>query len=78
MPHIRDGAGSQSDPNPTIGERPQTHVLAIGTRSAVSVRRHTTSLPPNRCAARRGPFSYVEVDVPTRGMREKGDSPLFL
>jgi hypothetical protein len=38
-------------------------VLAIGARSAVSLRRHTSSLPPNRCAAHPEPFSYVHVDV---------------
>jgi len=40
-------------------------VLAIGTRSAVALRQHTASLPPNRCAAHREPFSYVEVEVGT-------------
>ena len=45
------------------GDRPATHVLASGTRSAVSLRRYTASLPPTRCAAHREPFSYVEVDV---------------
>ena len=37
-------------------------MLAIGTRSAVTVRHRTSSLPPNRCAAHPEPFSYVEVD----------------
>jgi len=34
-----------------IGGRLATHVLAIGTRSAVSPRFPTSRLPPNRCAA---------------------------
>ena len=47
------------------GERLATGVLAIGARSAVSISRHTTSLPPNRCAAHPDPFSSVDVDVRT-------------
>lgn len=38
-------------------------MLAIGARSAAALRQHTASLPPNRCAAHREPFSYVEVEV---------------
>ena len=38
-------------------------MLAIGARSAAALRQHTASLPPNRFAAHREPFSYVEVEV---------------
>ena len=62
------------------------HVLASGTRSAVSSRRYTASLPPTRCAAHREPFSCVEVDV-RRGVvcgvlrinpLKKGTVPFFV
>jgi len=43
------------------GERLATDVLAIGARSAVASSHPTASLPPNRCAAHREPFSSVEV-----------------
>ena len=54
--------------NCPTGERLATGVLAIGARSAVSLRRHTSSLPPNRCAAHPEPFSCVDVDV-SRGLK---------
>ena len=39
-----------------------THVLAIGTRSAVSSSFPMSSLPPNRCAAHPEPPSYADPD----------------
>ena len=59
----RSDATERDGRNCSTGERHATHVLASGTRSAVSLRRTTASLPPTRCAAHREPFSCVEVDV---------------
>ena len=72
--------------NCITGERLPTHVLASGTRSAVSLRRYTASLPPTRCAAHREPFSCVEVDVRRGVVRDvlginpskKGTVPFFV
>jgi len=55
-----------------IGERLATHVLAIGSRSAVSVRLFKSCLPPNRCAAHREPFSYVHGDWAFRAVDGDG------
>jgi hypothetical protein len=57
----------RTDKDCNAGQRLATHVLAIGARSAVSVRRFTASLPPNRCAAHREPLSSVYVYIRRRG-----------
>ncbi len=45
------------------GGRLATGVLAIGARSAVSLRLRTSSLPPNRCAAHPEPSSSVRAEA---------------
>jgi hypothetical protein len=57
----------RTDKDCNAGERLGTGVLAIGARSAVSVRRPTTGLPPNRCAAHPEPSSCVDVYIRRRG-----------